>query len=89
MIINVLRVTQGYARTVYTRKQTDRRTALPVALEQARRLRAYLAWHSRVRGSIGTFMVKLLALVDDMLVDRQCVVHDRRLDEHLPVVRVE
>ena len=31
---------------------------------------AYLAWHSRVRGSIGTFMVKLLALVDDML---QCL----------------
>ena len=33
-----VRVTQGYARTVYTRKQTDRRTALPITLEQARRL---------------------------------------------------
>ena len=51
--VYVLRVTQGYARTVYTRKQTDRRTALPITLEQARRLRVYLAvWemHGRCEG---------------------------------------
>ena len=33
--------------------------------------------------------VKLLALAHDLLVDRQCVIHNRRLDEHLPVVSVE
>ena len=49
-----VRVTQGDARTttVYTRKQTDRRTALPIALEQARRLRVYLTQLSRMRDFI-------------------------------------